>query len=157
VKRFLPLIVLAFICTAIQVSAERSYAKGTSVAGGADIWTGTTRVTPCFFSTARCNAVNNVTFSFAPKGDEIKGRFTCAYGTLNCRNGGADNTGKIISGRVSGNLIRFSVIVPADVSNCYYNGRLTSSTTIHGGYACYQGGGLLEQGVFDLTKSSGGD
>ena len=156
-KRFLSLIVLAFTCLAIQVSAARSYAKGTSVAGGVDIWTGTTRVTPCFFSTARCNAVNNVTFSFAPKGDEIKGRFTCAYGTLNCRNGGADNTGKIVSGRVSGNLIRFSVIVPADVSNCYYNGRLTSSTTIHGGYACYQGGGLLEQGVFDLTKYSGGD
>jgi hypothetical protein len=152
-KRFLPLIVLVFTCTAIQASEKRSYA-GTSVAGGADIWTGTTRVTPCFFPSARCNAVNNVTFSFVPKGNDIKGRFTCAYGTLNCRNGGADDTGKIVSGSISGNLIRFSVIVPADVSNCYYNGKLTSSTTIHGGYACYQGGGLLEQGVFDLTKSS---
>ena len=149
-KRFVPVILLALTCMAIQVSAERSYANGNA---GADVWTGTTRVTPCFFPTGRCNAVNNVTFSFAPKGDEIKGSFTCAYGTLNCRNGGADDTGKIVSGRVSGNLIRFSVIVPADVSNCYYNGRLTSSTTIHGGYSCYQGGGLLEQGVFDLTKS----
>lgn len=155
-KSFLRLIVLVFTCLAIQVSAECSYAKGTSPAGGADIWTGTTRVTPCVFSSGRCNAVNNISFSFAPKGNQIRGRFTCAYGNLNCRNGGADNTGKIVSGRVSGNLIRFSVMVPADVSHCYYNGKLTSSTTIHGAYACYQGGGVLEQGVFDLTKSSSG-
>jgi len=156
VKSCLPLIVLVFTCLAIQVSAERSYAKGTSVADGADIWTGTTRVTPCSFSAGRCNAVNNITFRFASKENEIKGKFTCAYGNLNCRKGGADDTGKIVSGRVSGNLIQFSVMVPADVSHCYYNGKLTSSTTIHGAYACYQGGALLEQGVFDLTKSSSG-
>jgi hypothetical protein len=156
VTSFLPLIVLVFTCLAIQGSAERSYAEGNSVAGSADLWAGTTRVTPCTFSTGRCNAVNNITFSFAPKGSQIKGKFTCAYGNLNCRNGGADDTGKIVSGGVSGNLIRFSVMIPADVSHCYYNGKLMSSTTIHGAYACYQGGALLEQGVFDLTRSSSG-
>jgi hypothetical protein len=155
-KSFLLLIVLVFTCLAIQVSAGRAYAKGTSVAGSADIWAGTTRVTPCTFSTGRCNAVNKITFSFVPKENQIKGKFTCAYGNLNCRNGGADDTGKIVSGRVSGHLIRFSVMIPADVSHCYYNGKLTSSTAIHGAYACYQGGALLEQGVFDLTKSSSG-
>ena len=71
-----------------------------------------------------------------------------------CRNGGSDNTGKIVSGRISGNEIRLSVIIPADVSNCYYNGRLTSPTTIHGGYSCYQGGGLLEGGIWDVTQAS---
>ena len=155
-KSFLPLIVVVFTCLVIHVSGERSYAKGTSAAGGADVWTGTTRVTPCAFSTGRCDAVNNITLSLAPNGNQIKGKFICAYGNLNCRNGGADNTGEIISGKISGNLIRFSVLVPADVSRCYYNGKLTSSTTIHGAYACYQGGGLLEQGVFDLTRSSSG-
>ena len=102
-----------------------------------------------------------LTERYARSGSAISRRCRCAssggsHGNPNCRNGGADNTGKVDSGTVSGNVIRFSVMVPADVSHCYYNGRLTSSSTIHGAYACYQGGGLLEQGVFDLTKSSSG-
>ncbi|MGO9059984.1 MAG: hypothetical protein ACLQU2_21780 [Candidatus Binataceae bacterium] len=119
-------------------------------------WAGTTRVTPpCAFSSGRCNAVNKITFRFAQHGGRIKGKYTCAYGNLICRNGGADDTGKIVSGRIAGNEIRLSVVVPSDVSNCYYNGRLTSPTTIHGAYTCYQGGELLEEGIFDVSQSQG--
>jgi len=156
VKRFLPLIAVVFTLVAIHASAGPSYAQGTSATDVSGNWSGTTRVMPpCSFSSGRCNAVNNITFALKYKGDRIKGKYTCAYGNLICRNGGADNTGKVVSGRVSGDQIRLSVVLPSDVSNCYYNGRLTSPTTIHGGYMCYQGGELLEEGIWDVKRASG--
>lgn len=128
---------------------------GAQPAGASGLWSGTTRVMPpCAFSSGRCNAINNITFTFKPTGARIKGKFTCAYGTFICRNGGADNVGKIVSGKVVGNQIRLSVVVPADVSNCYYNGVFTSPNTIHGAYSCYQGGELLEEGVWDVSRGS---
>jgi hypothetical protein len=145
-----------FILVAIHASAGPSYAQGTSATDVSGNWSGTTRVTPpCGFSSGRCNAVNNITFAFKFKGDRLKGKYTCAYGNLICRNGGADNTGKVVSGRVSGDQIRLSVVLPSDVSNCYYNGLLTSPTTIHGGYMCYQGGELVEEGIWDVKRASG--
>ena len=152
-KRFLPLIAVVFTLLAIHASAGPSYAQGADVSGN---WSGTTRVTPpCAWSSGRCNAVNNITFAFKLKGDYIKGKYTCAYGNMICRNGGADNTGKVVSGRVSGDQIRLSVVLPADVSNCYYNGMLTSPTSIRGGYMCYQGGELVEEGMWNVSRASG--
>jgi hypothetical protein len=151
VKRSLPLVVLPCALATIFSAAGACYGQATKVAG---VWSGTMRVTPCSFSPSdRCNAVNNITLTLTQQGDRIKGKYTCAYGNLNCRNGGSDNTGKIVSGRISDNEIRLSLIIPADVSNCYYNGRLTSSTTIHGGYSCYQGGELLEEGIWDVRHA----
>jgi len=143
--------VLVLLIAAIVGPAVPSGAQTPNVNG---LWTGTTRVTPpCAFSSGRCNAVNNITFSFRQKGDRLKGKFTCAYGNLICRNGGADSTGKIVAGRVAGNQIRISVVVPADVSNCYYNGVFTSPNAIRGAYSCYQGGELLEEGMWNATRS----
>jgi hypothetical protein len=152
VKCSLPLVVLPCALAAIFSAAGVCYAQTTNVAG---VWSGTTRVTPCVFSSSgRCNAVNNITLTLTQQTGRIRGKYTCAYGNLNCRNGGSDNTGKIVSGRISGNEVRLSIIIPADVSNCYYNGRLTSPTTIHGGYSCYQGGELVEEGIWDVTQTS---
>ena len=151
-KRSLPFVVLLFALAVIFSAAGVCYAQATKLAG---YWSGTKRVTPCMFSSSgRCNAVNNITLTLTQQGDRIKGKYTCAYGNLNCRSGGSDDTGNIVSGRISGNEIRLSVIIPADVSNCYYNGRLTSPTTIGGGYSCYQGGGLLEEGMWEVTQAS---
>jgi hypothetical protein len=151
-KRSLPLMVLFFTLVAIHVGAAPACAQETYVTG---LWSGATRVTPpCAFSSGRCNALNEITFTFKQQGDRIKGKYTCAYGNLNCRNGGADNTGQIVSGRISGDDIRFSVIIQADVSNCYYNGRLTSPNTMHGGYSCYQGAELLEEGIWDVKQAA---
>lgn len=154
-KRFpLPLGFL-FMLIAIAGSATVCRAQGASATDVSGYWSGTTRVTPpCSFSSGRCNAVNKITFRFVQKGNRIKGKYTCAYGNLICRNGGADNTGKIVSGRIVDNQIRLSVVVPADVSNCYYNGILTSATAIRGAYSCYQGGELLEEGAWETKKSA---
>jgi hypothetical protein len=150
-KRSLPLVVLPF-ALAILGTAGSCYAQATNVAG---YWSGTTRaMPPCDFSAGRCNAVNKVTFSLRQNGKHLKGKYTCAYGNMICRNGGADDSGKVVSGKVSGNQIRLSVVIPADVSNCYYNGMLTSPTTIHGGYQCYNGGELVEEGIWDVTQAA---
>jgi hypothetical protein len=146
-RGFMRACVLAAIFSAVDVC----YGRATNVA---EYWFGTTRVIPCVFSPSdRCNAVNNITLTLTHQGDRIKGKYTCAYGNLICRNGGADDTGNVVSGQISGNEIQLSVIIPADVSTCYYNGRLTSPTTIHGRYSCYQGGGLLEQGIWNVMQA----
>ena len=147
-KRSIPLIILVLTLVAIHSAARPSYAQATDVTGN---WSGTTRVTPpC---SQRCDAVNNITFGFDQQGDTIKGKYTCAYGNKICRNGGADNTGKIVSGRISGKQLRFSVVLPADASNCDYNCILTSATTARGAYSCYQGGELVEQGSWDVKRA----
>jgi hypothetical protein len=153
VKRYL-LTVLLFTLVAINGNAVRGYAQGSNPADVSGNWSGTTRVTPCEFSSGRCNAINNITFRFDQNGKKLKGKYTCAIGTMVCRNGNADNTGKVVSGRVSGDQIRLSVVLPADVSNCYYNGRLTSATTARGGYSCYQGGELLEEGMWEIKRAA---
>ena len=137
---------LPSILAAIFSYANVCYAQETiNVAG---YWSGTTCVIPCVFSAqGRCNAVSNITFTFTQRGGRIRGKYTCAYGNLNCRTSGSDETGKIVSGRISGNEIRVSVLISADVSNCYCNGQLTSDVTITGTYSCYQGGGLREEGI----------
>jgi hypothetical protein len=143
---------ILLLLTAALAASGPAYAQNNDVSG---LWSGTTRVTPpCAFSSGRCNAVNNITFNFRQKGDRIKGKFTCAYGNLICRNGGADSSGKIVSGRIAGDQIRLSVVVPADVSNCYYNGIFTSATAIRGAYSCYQGGELLEEGMWEAKKNA---
>ncbi len=127
-------------------------------AGFSGTWTGTLRVTPCMATLrdrSRCGAVNNITFTIVEDGSEVSGHYTCAVGTAICRNGNDAKNGKITSGRVSGKQIRFSVLVPSDVSNCNYTGYSSEPGTMRGGYSCYQGGGLIEQGMFQVTRLGG--
>src|SRR5690242_11015976 len=79
--RSLHQIAILFLTIAvIAVAAGTARAQTADLSG---LWTGTTRVVPpCSFSSGRCNAVNKITFSLRLKGDRIKGKFTCAYGTL---------------------------------------------------------------------------
>jgi hypothetical protein len=135
---------------AMNVSAN---AQATNVSG---LWSGTTLVTPCAFALGgRCNAQNKIALNLTQQSNRIRGSYTCAYGTMICRNGGADNAGKIVSGRVAGNQIRLSISIPADTSICYYNGTLTSATAIHGTYMCFNTGDLVEEGVWDVKHASG--
>ncbi|MBV8454723.1 MAG: hypothetical protein JOZ29_21000 [Deltaproteobacteria bacterium] len=138
------------IALAMNVPAS---AQATNVSG---LWSGTTLVTPCAFAlSGRCNAQNKITLQLTDQNSQITGNYTCAYGTMNCRHGGADNTGTVVWSRVSGNQIRLNLMIPADVSNCYYNGMLTSATKMHGTYMCYNGGALVEEGIWDVKRASG--
>jgi hypothetical protein len=128
-------------------------AQATNVSGP---WLGTTLVTPCAFAlSGRCNAQNKITLNLTQQNNRVTGSYTCAYGTMICRNGGADNAGKVVSSRVAGNQIRLSISIPADTSICYYNGMLTSTTAMYGTYMCFNSGDLVEEGTWDVKHASG--
>jgi hypothetical protein len=141
---------LVLALAAIFGTAGVAGAQAANVAG---LWSGTSRVMPpCFFSAGRCNAVNKITFNLTQNGEHIRGKYTCAYGNQICRKGGMDNQGKVVGGRVSSNQVRISIVIPNDVSNCYYNGMIYSANSIRGGYSCYQGGELVEEGNWDVQR-----
>ncbi len=117
------------------------------------MWTGTTRVTPCDLAVVRCNAVNNVSFTLTQYGSQLTGIYACAAGDASCRHGGAADSGRITAGSVSGNRINLAVKVPADTSDCYYNGT-TSEAQANGVYVCYHDGRMIEQGVWALARQS---
>jgi hypothetical protein len=124
----------------------------TAEVGG--VWMGTMRVSPCELATVRCNAVNNVTFTLAQYGSQLTGKFVCAAGTMSCRRGGADDSGKITAGSVSGSQINLLVKLPADMSDCYYSGIATSPAQANGIYVCYGEGRMIEEGVWSLARQS---
>ena len=151
-KRTRIIIVLLLTVATVHGTQPFAGAQATSVGG---LWSGTTLVTECDFSTGRCNAQNKITLNLTQQNNRVTGNYTCAYGTMICRHGGADNTATIISGRIAGSQIRLSLMFPADGSNCYYFGLLTSATDMHGTYMCYNGGAdLLEEGTWDVTHAS---
>jgi hypothetical protein len=139
--------------TAIAPAPPSAVPSPTEVAGA---WSGTTRAIPCdvLASAGRCNAVNNITITLNQSGSQLTGKYTCATGNMICRHGGADDSGDIDSGSISGNQFNLSVIIPADVSNCYYHGATTSATEANGVYMCYQGGMQVEQGVWNLSRAA---
>jgi hypothetical protein len=148
------LLIPAFGIDSTPLSAQPPAAQG---AGFTGLWKGTLRVFPCFTlrERGRCGAVNKITFTIIEDESKVSGHYTCTIGTQICRNGNADDSGKIVAGTTSGNSIRFNVIVPSDVSNCHYNGFISAPGQMRGAYSCYQGGGLIEQGGFDVTREGG--
>jgi hypothetical protein len=156
-KRIVALIALVGVagCGAAAPSSPAPK-EGPATADVSGVWAGTIRVTPCDMlgSNGRCNAVNNITFTLNQDGSQLNGKYSCALGNMICRHGGADDSGNINAGSISGNQLNLSVMVPADVSNCYYNGSTTSSNQANGVYMCYQGGLLVEQGVWSVERRS---
>ncbi len=158
-KRFLLWCALVF-ATAVVGATSMAGAQSNPPAGDfTGTWEGTIRVTPCIggalMRSGRCNAVNKIKLTLIQDGSSISGNYHCAIGTQICRNGNADDSGKITSGTANGNSIRFSVIIPADVSNCYYNGVSQSPGQLRGSYSCYQGGGIAERGLFEVSRLGG--
>ena len=148
-----------FIAAAVTAVATAAGAQPTPAPppGFTGLWKGTLRVMPsaAMIDRNRTGAVNNITFAIIQDGSNVSGHYTCSIGTQICRNGNADSSGKIVSGNISGNNIRFSVIVSGDVSNCQYSGFSASPGLMRGGYTCYQGGSLIEQGNFEVTREGG--
>jgi hypothetical protein len=157
IKRLLlpdPCLGLMLVLAIAAGSATPALAQDSGFTG---LWTGTLRVFPCraLIDSSRCQAINKITITIIQDGPKISGHYTCAIGTQICRNGNADNAGKITGGRRNGNSIRFSVMVPADLSNCDYNGFTDAPGHMRGSYSCYQGGSLAEQGSFDVSREGG--
>ncbi len=132
-------------------AAEQTAADQSGYTG---LWAGTsvTNCMPLQPEARRCNAVVKITLQIFQQGSTLTGHYTCAMGTMVCRD--SNNTGTIANGTVRGRSVGMRVMMP-DGSSCLFNGRPASdnSNRLTGSYFCMQGGGYIEQGRFQVDRS----
>jgi hypothetical protein len=137
---------------AATASGERASSSADAESGFAGVWQGTTLASCAAFAhlPSRCNAEQNVTITLLQSRDgKFTGRYTCAYGNMDCYH--VNETGKVIDVSIAGARMSVRVIMP-DVTSCIFTG-INVNQTINGGYTCYQGGGLIEQGSWRAHRS----
>jgi hypothetical protein len=130
--------------------------QGASAAGAESeftgVWQGTTLASCAAFTylPTRCNAEQIVTITLLQGPDaKFSGRYTCAYGNMDCYD--ENNSGKVIDVSFAGRRMSVRVLMP-DATSCIYTG-INVNQNINGGYSCYQGGGLIEQGSWLARRS----
>ena len=132
--------------------AAQNASTADSEAGAAGVWQGTTLATCAAFAhlPSRCNAEQKVTITLLQgSGGKFTGRYTCGYGNMDCYD--ANYTGKVVEASMDRARLSVRVIMP-DGTSCIYTG-INVNQTINGGYTCYQGGGLIEQGSWQAHRS----
>jgi len=98
----------------------------------------------------RCNAQQNVTITLLQGADlKLTGKYTCSYLNMDCFH--ANSSGKVIGVTTHGKLMSIRVLMP-DATSCIFVGRNVNQN-INGGYTCYGGGGLIEQGSWRARRS----
>jgi hypothetical protein len=113
--------------------------------GMVGVYEGTTRAYCIHTIPSRCNAVQDVTITLTEQeNSKIGGSYRCAYGNMVCYN--LNETGKVIDASVNGARLNVRVLMP-DGTSCIFTG-LNNAGNINGGYTCYAGGALLEQGMW---------
>ena len=118
----------------------------------AGVWQGTTLASCAAFAhlPSRCNAEQIVTITLLQSPDgKFTGRYTCAYGNMDCYH--ENDTGKIIDVGIAGKRMSVRVMMP-DATSCIYTG-INTNQAVNGGYTCYQGGGLIEEGSWQARRS----
>lgn len=131
-----------------QAAVANESVASTGVTG---LWEGTSTASclPLQPDAHRCNAVDKITLRIFQKGSALNGDYTCATGTMDCRN--TNTTGVIADGALHGDGVGLRIMLP-DGSSCLFNGR-PSQNTMTGSYFCMQGGGYIEQGRFRVDRS----
>ena len=136
---------------AIAQGAQTASSAGAE-SGFAGVWQGTTLASCAAFAhlPSRCDAEQTVTITLLQSPDgKFTGRYTCAYGNMDCYH--ENTTGKVIDTTVAGARMSIRVMMP-DATSCIYTG-INVNQTINGGYTCYQGGGLIEEGSWRAHRS----
>jgi hypothetical protein len=108
-----------------------------------------TAFNPLSFNT-RCNAINKIAITMVMENAKITGFYKCSIGNMDCRN--QNDSGTIASGSMEHGRLALRIGMP-DGSSCIFNGVLTAANQIKGNYTCYQGGGLAEQGRFEIGRN----
>ncbi len=115
-------------------------------------WTGTTtaycNLNPAEFDT-RCNSVNVISLSLLQDKDRVTGFYRCTFGNQDCR--AQNDSGTVANASMSGRRLQMRIALP-DLSSCIFQGKAVSPASIKGAYFCYQGGGLMEQGHFEIRR-----
>jgi hypothetical protein len=133
-------------------SGEQAVSSAKGESGFAGVWQGTTLASCAAFAhlPSRCNAEQNVTITLLESPDgKFSGRYTCAYGNMDCYH--ENTTGKVIDVTFADARMSIRVMMP-DATSCLYTG-INVNETVNGGYTCYQGGGLIEQGSWQASRS----
>ncbi|MFZ1119248.1 MAG: hypothetical protein WAN81_03375 [Candidatus Binataceae bacterium] len=142
-------------------SAEPAAQAASGVESGAaqeqgytGLWEGTSisSCMPLSPEARRCNAVVKITLQMFQQGSAVTGHYTCATGTMVCRD--SNSSGTIADGKVREGNVGMRVMMP-DGSSCLFNGRPSQDkqNKLTGTYFCMQGGGYIEQGRFDVERS----
>jgi hypothetical protein len=129
-----------------------SNALARSESGIAGVWQGSTLADCGVISSfpSRCNAEQKVTITLVQgPNSKITGRYSCSYGNMDCYH--ANDTGRVAGVSMSGTRMNVRVIMP-DATSCIFSGR-NLEQTINGGYSCYDGGTLIEQGSWRAQRS----
>jgi hypothetical protein len=128
-------------------AASDSAKAGSDIVG---VYQGTTRAYCMHTIPSRCNAVQDVTITLTENADsKIGGSYRCAYGNMVCYN--LNETGKVMKATVSGSRVMIRVLMP-DGTSCIFTGQ-NKYGDINGGYTCYSGGSLMEQGMWRAKKA----
>jgi len=133
-------------------SAEQPSSSGATESGFAGVWQGTTLSSCAAFAyrPTRCNAEQKVTITLLQSPDgKFSGQYTCAYGNMDCYH--ENTTGKVIDVTSANARMNVRVLMP-DGTSCLFTG-IDVNQSINGGYTCYQGGGLIEQGSWLARRS----
>ena len=148
-----------------QASAPAAAAAASDSGGGnqprggpndaTGLWQGTSRagcqsLNPMGFNT-RCSAINNIQLTLIQEGSKISGFYKCSTGNQDCRN--QNDSGTVGSGDMRSNgRVAMRIAMP-DGSSCIFNGLMAAANQMKGSYSCYQGGGLAEQGSFQVSRN----
>jgi hypothetical protein len=151
----LPTITLS-ICTLLMlvmllVNSCGNVASGPTqpAADVAGTWQGSSSA-GCFLTGHRCNAYRLISLNLIQSGSDLTGSYTCAFGTMNCLR--LNNIGTIVYGRIDGSFMPDLRIAFPDATNCLYQGHFTGDEG-EGGYMCFgDGGRMIEQGSWHLTR-----
>lgn len=138
--------------SAASAPAAQAASSSDAESGFGGVWQGTTLASCAAFAhlPSRCNAEQKVTITLLEGADgKFSGRYSCAYGNMDCYH--ENTTGKVIGVTITGARMSIRVIMP-DATSCIYTG-LDVNQSINGGYTCYQGGGLIEQGSWLARRS----
>jgi hypothetical protein len=97
----------------------------------------------------RCGARQKVTLTLLEGASGITGYYRCAYLNSNCYD--MNETGKIVDVNLDRSRMTVRVMMP-DVTSCLYTGLITGNN-LNGGYSCYGGGALIENGSWRAQRS----
>jgi len=97
----------------------------------------------------RCHAEQKITLTMFQSDNQVTGFYKCAYGNQVCRH--LNETGLIRNGKFDHTRLIMRVM-HEDGSMCFFTGR-PADNEFSGGYECLQGGGIIEQGVFQMRRN----
>lgn len=150
------LVAIAF-CGCVPTSAgspsgPRASSNDNPIFDASGVWDGTSTAT-CSFSplafNSRCNAINQIALTMIQERAKISGFYKCSIGNTDCLN--QNDSGTIASGSLKDGRLALRIGMP-DGSSCIFNGLPTGANQLMGNYTCYQGGGLAEQGRFQVNR-----